>query len=84
MLLSPLDFKSLSWSDVTCSRAIPSGNDGTPARKLQDCMSALAFELNRVLNHKGYFSNVNRFASSRHQDSVRILFTVKTYRVSDL
>lgn len=69
MFLSPSDYKSLNWSDVKCPRALPTGNPGTPVRKLQECISVLAFELNRVLQHKGYHP-AHRYPVNRYQESV--------------
>ena len=69
MFLSPSDFKNLNWSDVKCPRALPSANPGTLARKLQDCISVIAFELNRVLQYKGYKA-ANRYSANRYQESV--------------
>merc|ERR1712176_598406 len=60
ILLEYDDVSKLEWDDVCCGHATPNGKEGTTIKKVQDVLSALAFEFNKVLNVKGYQKSFDR------------------------
>jgi len=44
----------LTWADVRCQDKLPNKGHGSKARKLQECMMVLAYELNRLLGVRHY------------------------------
>ena len=44
----------LTWADVRCQAKLPNKGHGTKARKVQECMMVLAYELNRLLGIRHY------------------------------
>ena len=44
----------LTWADVRCQDKLPNKGHGTKARKVQECMMVLAYELNRLLGIRHY------------------------------
>ena len=58
----------LTWADVRCQDKLPNKGHGSKARKLQECMMVLAYELNRLLGVRHY--KLTNYRGNGYQASV--------------